>query len=492
MEINTSELPVNENNSGGMIPEIAERKLEIIGKKIGATEDGIHCISNLLDVMKDSSLDPEGWPDLVSSKHIVQKVQGTYTFSRPSMVPSGNWDCSIYMSPLATNAYIVQYNDNASAPNIVDVNDRTNANPPFLIGGVEFRAGTPGTNLTYVDLVHNEPLDTKYTNDSNVRVIGQGFEICNTTNELNVQGSVTIFRVVGADLEETTNLQLIDSSDITFPRGSINTYSMPQIPETQAEAKITPGSKTWKAKYGCYCNSTMASETNRPYDGRYLTNVPYYKEFSTSTNWTSDLQRWPGNSLVPDLQGGTHKPLFGPFNVSGAFFSGLSADSTLTVNFCWIVERFPTFANTDLIVLSKRATLYDPKAMELYARIADLLPVGEYFSDNDLGTWITTIADIAGMAGIPFMNLVGPAVNAIRTMIKTTPQNNKANSPIIVQPKMANIVSDKKIRKTVNREQQQLNNMKRQLNNQQQQLSQQAQFRSPRNNKPKQVYVLKK
>lgn len=425
-EINASQIPISENSPSPKAVA-AEAKLMNIGDKIGATRDGISAISNLLDICKDADIDPEGWPDLVSSRHLVQKIEQTVTIAKPVTIPSGGWDCSIYMSPMVTSLPMIQYTPSPSAPNVLDVNAYTTGIVFPASGGLEVRAGVPGSDLTYADLVSSNPMDVKYTNDCNVRVIGMGFEICNTTNELNVQGAITVFRAAGNPLDETLGLHLSNSAVGSFPQGDVNAYSMPQVPENSAQAKIIPGSKTWKAKDGCYCNCTLASDQIKPSDGRALFNVPYYIEFSTGTVWSCHQKTFPGNVLIPDYVGGARKPLFAPFNLSGAFFTGLSDTTVLTVNYTWIIERFPTYANTDLIVLSRRATLFDPTAIELYARIADLLPAGVPFNENDYADWIATIADIAGMAGLPFMNLVRPAINAFKTIGKTTPTKSSNN-----------------------------------------------------------------
>jgi len=429
-----SKMPINDGGDGSTKAFVAEKKLLNNGMRVGATYDGMCCLSNLLDTCKDSEVDPTGWPDKINSRNIVQKVQATTTFSKPSSLGAGNWDCEIYMSPLISNVRMNQF-DKDLFPQFADTATIT----PSLhvdMGGLEMRAALSGTKLTPSTIVQNIPLDPKYKENCNVRVIGMGFEVANTTGQLYKQGSVTVFRTVGSSLDETMMMIVSNSGSVAGSHSSWNCFSLPRVPEDQNEAKRIPNSRTWKAEDGCYVNYTLASDDLTAYAGNELVNQPYYFENNTNPTpkfWLTEPSVAGDGTILPN-PGPDKYPLFAPFNQSGAFFGGLSEQTALTINYVWIIERFPNIVNTDLIVLSRKATLDDPVARELYSRVADALPPGVEFSENDFGDWINTIADIAGAAGVPFTGLVKTGVNAARFLMSSKPiktKNGKINSQAV-------------------------------------------------------------
>jgi len=94
------------------------------------------------------------------------------------------------------------------------------------------------------------------------------------------------------------------------------------------------------------------------------------------------------------------------FNHFGAYFSGLSAATTLQVNTIYIVERFPTAQETDLVVLAKPSCRADHAAIELYSEVSRMMPVGVPQRMNGLGEWFSDAVSAAS-------DFLSPALSAI-------------------------------------------------------------------------------
>jgi len=105
-------------------------------------------------------------------------------------------------------------------------------------------------------------------------------------------------------------------------------------------------------------------------------------------------------------------------DMSGSFFTGLSASTTLTINEIVYIERFPTQDDLDLIVSAKRSPEYDIKALEAYSIIAQSLPVAVPFSENGLGDWFKSAVNTAAEYLTPALKVIPhPYAQAAATFI---------------------------------------------------------------------------
>jgi len=391
----------------------AEHELTNVGLTHGATEEGMDWMSWCLDPFKDTKRRKGGYPDSVTTKNVIQVVTQSMDVSTVNG-SSNNWDCNISLSPLATGINMQAFTLNTvGSPNLIDTS--TFLPPPTSpFGGVEVRQDIAGNPLNTNTLIKNLPLPQSYVQHGNIRVIGQAMEIHNTTSALNVQGAVTVYRAVSPPLDETNGMTLYASaSSSPFLHGNSNMYTLPEVPRLVAQADNMADSKSWKASEGVYCVSTMCSDRSPPFDATLMSVMPLYLDPKGAIAWCPSVQNLPGGVLgfVPDTP-----PLFAPFNLSGAYFTGLSPQTTLRVRVRWILERFPDFNNSDLITLAEDPSPYDPQAIEIYSRTAMALPSGVQAKDNDLGAYVKTVADIAEMAGVPFAGLISKGIDAYNTI----------------------------------------------------------------------------
>jgi len=134
---------------------------------------------------------------------------------------------------------------------------------------------------------------------------------------------------------------------------------------------------------------------------------------------------WP--SPIATKQWSQQNNMIIPFNRKGIFCTGLTPQSTFTLNFNSILEVFPTYQNPQLVLLTKPSPSEDYVALELYSKAVRDFPVGVMFGANGLGDWILgcvdPIADFASEIGTPVMG----AINGYQTARKG--QTNRIQGP---------------------------------------------------------------
>ena len=95
-----------------------------------------------------------------------------------------------------------------------------------------------------------------------------------------------------------------------------------------------------------------------------------------------------------------------PIHQAGVILEGLHPTASITVNWCVIVESFPS-VNTPLTVLATPSARFDPMALEIYSRALNRMPVAVPVRENGLGQWFSDlISEIE-----PFVTPIAAAIN---------------------------------------------------------------------------------
>jgi hypothetical protein len=267
-------------------------------------------------------------------------------------------------------------------------------------------------------------LDFDNTDLGVYRLVYSGFEVVNTTAQIYKQGACTVYEYGHSyeTAQATVPWDLhkgITPPDTGVMFNSLATNQFRSPPNTIAEAKIMPGAHTWPAQDGCYCTSKFLSDnpfqgaTNRNYiiqqnqqyagvdSGYGLSQVGFTNGSIISPGFlgninagivgtTNDTQYGgdPGATAAP----ATH---FSRMSTSGAYFTGLSPQTTLFVTWRVGLERLPAANKPTFLALAQPSATYDPQALLLYNLIANHLPPGCPQGWNDLGKWFNTIATVA-------------------------------------------------------------------------------------------------
>ncbi len=391
------------------------------------TPNGKNWLIQAVDPFHDYDIPISGYPDVSTSASVVQLVKQQLQITVPTAgsgaVASGaNWDCSIVLFPTLTPATYITSNQVGSG-GLINTGIVQN---PLQFGALSYSAGPQGNRLwpnasnLAIAATGGSIGPTAYVKGS-MRLIAAGFEVVNTTSQLNKQGQVVAARVPTSPTREVC----VNSTAVPIP---FTTLRMP--PGTIAEAYALYGSRDWEAAEGTY-SVLRQNTTSNPYQLPNHTPVAY--SMLDEANGSID-NYFSVNSL--STGGGSQTDIQAPFDMSVVHFTGLSYTTTLTVNVRWYLERVPSTAEADLVVLASPPAYYDPMALELYCHCLGAMSAGVPRGDNPLGEWfraaLSRISDwapkIGGALGtiIPGANLVGNIVGGgARIASKLIPKDDE-------------------------------------------------------------------
>jgi hypothetical protein len=284
------------------------------------------------------------------------------------------------------------------------------ANLTYTPGHCPAAAGG-GYQLQQINL--DNYLDFDQTDLGVYRILYSGFEVVNTTAQIQKQGAVTVYEY-GNSYEMGASLPMFSPQGaLIFPPSQPTTFFRCP-PNSVAEAKIMPGSHSWAAQDGCYNTAKFQSDnkfqamTRRPWaiaqNNRTNTANSGYLQFAPGGDnllgsFVSDTSLY---SLDTTTVGSEYKagayggPMhFSQMNTSGAYFTGLSEATTLFVTWRVGIERLPAANKPSFLALSQPSATYDPNALVLYNMVANVLPPGCPQGYNDMGKWFRWISDAA-------------------------------------------------------------------------------------------------
>jgi len=348
-----------------------------------------------LDPFHDFDVNCSGYPDINLAPSIVQLVKQTVTIAVPGTVTNGqNWDCHITSLPWPTATQMAQYTlGSGGAQNAIVYNA---AAPQVTLGGISW-VSVPSGSSTALGTAATSGMGCLFLPDSYLlgasRVIAQGFEVVNTTSELNSQGQVLVYRnpqeppVTGASypILNAAATSIIGVASLT----DVNPW-----PASPAQAMLLTGTRQWHAKEGAYCALTLNSNqlpiTGEAYVGPIIQ--------PDAVQGAPNTSAWFPKLAMGSLFASTQLCSQSSFNSSGAYFTGLSYTTTLSLTYNVFVERFPSSSETDLAVLAKPSPQYDLTALELYSTCLADMPPGVMVKENGLGEWFAdAVSGITGM-----------------------------------------------------------------------------------------------
>jgi len=382
--------------------------LDKLERSAGLTQDGRDWLIACVDPFHDSDIALAGYPDMTTDSTVVQlikkQIQVTVPTTGNGTVAGGaNWDCQISMFPMSTSQQLftgvnIQQNtgnqSNPSQTTLVSVGGLVVASGPQGSQMWPDNA-TPTPTITYQSSVASDFSDFA---KGNLRVLGMGFEVINTTAEINKQGQVTVFRMPNVFTPSDSVVTIATTPSVN---ANIHYLLSRFPPSTLSNAQLLFGSRSWAASEGAYVVSRLSDITN-----------PMTQPVNTCHAWTSvdfdasqagSAEVWSSTFPLNPMKLNT----FHPFDLSGAHFTGLSNTTTLTVTIRWIVERLVGPAEKDLVVLATPSAAYDPLALELYTRCLHNMPPGVMLKENALGDWFRSALSAAG----EYLPIVGAALN---------------------------------------------------------------------------------
>lgn len=356
--------------------------------KAGLSNDSIQWLTVALDPFHDTNTSPSGFPDLSGDSTIVQCYKSTITYTNNSDTVA---DVHIHSNPdISTRqlrAGLNQLSDNISNP----------IGPAITYGALNFY-GVPTGGTTFPNFAGtmSPALSTGFIGppatvlEGNGRLIAFGFEVTNTTPAIIAGGSVVVYK------------QPAFSRDgCVTQSGTRDTFGVVSNgwPSTVAEALTLPGSKQYNAVEGNYNVATLCDVSN-PLNSRQFGQRQYLNQ---SGNATSGCMT--DASAVATGLFGAPAMYNTPFDITGAYYTGLPINSTLQITGHWYIERAPAVTQFDLVLLSTPSAEFDPRVFEIYSKIVRDLPAGVPVGQNAEGDWWDTILDvysrIASIVSIP-------------------------------------------------------------------------------------------
>lgn len=412
------------------------------------TPAGRDFLLTALNPFPDNSPPKISFPDGTAGTALPGYVKLETTISAPSGV-AGNWDCHIGNYPFQTgipqfrSCHRDQYGAfvNSAWNSSVGLGGTVMTDPISADAGPIFIHSCASGGQTFPSTLSTTPwvpptgfVAQNLSWDSYIqdpsRIVALGFEVTNTTSELNKQGSVTTYRMPQEYREETApTVYWTNSTTTVVPIENAMTAMMP--PPTLAYAQQMRSAQTWAASEGIYATAVLSQGSLNPFESNSYASPSLQ---AISTNQSNDLgsvtDACSVNPQTFKTTPGTaadgawvQSPVcrMSHFDTTGAYFNGLSNSSTLQVVVHVFFETRPAPEST-LLVYGQPVAPVDRKALEIYQRVSRTLPPACKVADNASGDWFRKILSFVNTAAtavgttvgsfIPGVGLVAGAVGA--------------------------------------------------------------------------------
>jgi len=354
-------------------------------QKMGATPEGAQWGLAAIDIFHDSNLEVCGMPDQTGGVSAVFDVRQTFQLVKPGNI-AGAWDCHITCNPIQASSVAAVFQgagvtyvpNNAvwttTVPNNIDglaVPAAETSMPCSFISASMVPTGQPTFQpLSALGEMDRFDLSPFFNERGRNRVIAAAFEVHNVTAELQKSGSVTMYRC-----ENQTELRnySISTGGTTFV-SSTTTLTSAGPPNTLAEAQQASGI-TNEAQFGCIIPICIDAMDNSPTLMAGYQNLLYLNNDNTA--W-APFGKFASGSTTPYVVQRL------PIERSGAYFAGLSDETSLTVSVRVWVEHFP-FAGSAFYPLARRPPPMDLRAVQLVAEIQSQMLAGYPVHENAAG-----------------------------------------------------------------------------------------------------------
>ncbi len=411
----------------------SERILDRVMNATGVLPTSRGAILSMCDPFHDHDERNIGWPDLENSSSVVECYKQSFTVVS-AQGSSANWDANVVMYPDMTVQYCNLMNNQQSsmitgAASTIPSNQwyatatgGLQSAPTGLLyktGGITLFQNTSGGLLATPNVQANLTVLPAQATTGSSRVIGYAIEIVNNTAPLYQQGTVTVWRQPMPNSSDATIINTMYYA-LAPPTsngniGSVSALLTPEPPSTLAEAMLLSGSRQWHAKEGAMLVATSNSAENPVINGQTIASLYYqasptdptaYMMYPVSAS-TNLIATTPGSSSISVGTVAYPRTYLTPFNMSGAYFTGLSAQTTLTINVRAYVEIFPSQLTNPLTPIAQPSAPYDPAALALIAELMRGMPPGVMLSENGLGDFFK---DMIGKVS----SFVSPIANVVR------------------------------------------------------------------------------
>lgn len=443
---------------------------ELINKEI-LSPDSVSCLIETLDPFHDTTYKYVGLPDSRNDHSVIQCVKKTFSVAKPPEITGVPWDFHICTMPERNTP---DFGPNATCPmQVTSLNEEglMTENPAW--GNVEsymplapiVMTYVPGGAKTFPKTTADVPgqiarrvinLNNYFSGSS--RIIGGGIEVHNVTPTLTKTGTCTVYRqpqvhtvTSGSFVDRATRLDNVNFLNFIPP--PVQTIISKLPPATADDALLLPHSKQWDAGFGSY--QVFTTDFSAPDVTGFGIRHFGYGDFDGGQ---SSLNAGDG---TPSLAGMTYglsmasqrlniiaatagrksttpvaAPLkLWPVDTTGAFYTGLGADTVLTVTCIFIIETFPSY-DSQLVTLAAPPPSYDPNFFRLYKEIALTMPPGVMVAENASGDWWEKVIDMVGDAAthIPGLGILAkPIASAVKMGVNGMVSHKAAKEKALIE-----------------------------------------------------------
>lgn len=381
------------------------------------TETGKDFLLAALDPMHDNPLTHlEGWPDVEGAASVVRCYKKSMQISAPPGLPaSTNWDVVIQSQPII-NTCITRVNNNR-------VNNLVGPTTSAVVatqGPVMIRSVKTGNSTSWIwgdnpVTAGNQTQTMSLPTDvcaGRGRLIALGFEVNNTTAPLHKQGNVTVYRQPQSTERDTTWMYCKDLTTANSTIIPLTAHTITPMPEDLASTMLLAGSRQWPAAEGCYCVVPFMGTDNPALPADYrqpillLPGLGQDKTNAENSEAVMFAEPYANFGTYPYFQANK----WAPIHSTGAYFTGLSPETTLNLQVNFYYETFPTPDDTQIITLATPSAEYDPVALALYQHAVSHLPVGVPADWNVFGEWFADIISKVSKIAAPLAGPLSPVV----------------------------------------------------------------------------------
>jgi len=427
------------------------------------TPEACDWVKASLDPFHDFTLEHlSGYPDVSTDATVVVRVDQAHEVSAPPGLASGaNWDCHIVTSPIdwakpntllqfTNTGYNIAAHCNPYGNALtwgaggLDTTSTFTARLDGLIINSVPSSGASGASLTYTpghmpniggggyetqNIVLDEYFELQPEDYCVYRVVYSGFEVVNTTAMIHLQGAVTCYEYGNEYQTSQVHRTAVgpDPDNTYWGNQSVNVFRLP--PNNLEEAKIMPSAHTWAAKDGVYCIAKF--QQDNPFQGVTQRNYILQQNVAigqANSGFVSVNSALRGGSFASPGVGFTNPAMnysfasaipathFSRMNTAGAYFTGLSPQTTLMVTWRIGIERLPSANSPLMLSLARPSAAFDPNALVLYNLIAAKLPPGVPQGYNDIGKWFSMISNVARTvipAAYPMVGMAQTVLNSL-------------------------------------------------------------------------------
>lgn len=246
-----------------------------------------------------------------------------------------------------------------------------------------------------------------------LRVIAQAFEVVDESPTLYQQGACTVYsRNSNISTDQLYSCTWTPRTAATNTTRALYTNTFSGPPTRIEYATVLPGSQTWKATEGAYVTSRKTVDTipfTRPGIANVVMMNPTDPDLLTRKNCFVGREALNLTYNSADPENMNAFTVLGPYNVSGAYLTGLNSEfGTYRVRSKISFEIIPDPTDGSLISQATPTLPRNPFFEELLNKVLYRLPPGVQQTMNPKGEFWKMVKKITGSA----LKTMSPAIGA--------------------------------------------------------------------------------